>query len=130
MSRFLLDTHVFLWAIAEPKMLSTRARNAITKLENELFVSAVTAYELSYKHRLGKLPAGDAIVNSFSRQIAHLDASEIDVSATHAVAAGQLGWSHRDPFDRLLAAQAMIEGMTLVTDDERLHGYEPLTTFW
>jgi PIN domain nuclease of toxin-antitoxin system len=76
------------------------------------------------------LPAGDAIVNSFSHQVAHLEASEIDLSATHAVAAGQLAWSHRDPFDRLLAAQAMIEGMTLVTDDQRLHGYEPLTTFW
>jgi PIN domain nuclease of toxin-antitoxin system len=129
-SRLLLDTHVFLWAIAEPKMLSTKARNAITKLENDVFVSAVTAYELSYKHRLGKLPGGDAIVNSFSRQVAHLEASEIDISATHAVAAGQLGWEHRDPCDRLLAAQAMTEGMTLVTDDVRLHGYEPLATLW
>ncbi len=99
-------------------------------MENDLFVSTVTAYELAYEHRQGKPPAGDAIVNSFSRLVSRLEASEIDISATHAVAAGQLSWSHRDPCDRLLAAQAMIEGMTLVTDDERLHSYEPLTPFW
>ncbi len=97
MSRFLLDTHVFLWAIAEPKRLSTKARNAIVKLENELFVSAITAYEMSYQHRQGKLPAGDAIVNSFGRQVSHLEATEIELSATRCVTAGQLNWGHRDP---------------------------------
>ncbi|HEY9355642.1 MAG TPA: type II toxin-antitoxin system VapC family toxin, partial [Arthrobacter sp.] len=55
MTRLLLDTHVFIWAISEPKRLSTKARNAIVKLENQVYVSPVTAYELSYKHRQGKL---------------------------------------------------------------------------
>jgi PIN domain nuclease of toxin-antitoxin system len=130
MTHLLLDTHVFLWAIAEPKRLSSKARNAITKLENSVFVSPVTAYELSYKHRLGKLPSGDAIVSSFSRQVAHLFASELSISAPHALAAGQLIWNHRDPFDRMLAAQAMVEGMTLVTADENLQGYAPVLTLW
>jgi PIN domain nuclease of toxin-antitoxin system len=62
MMRLLLDTHVFLWAVAEPKRLSSKARSSISKLENQVFVSPVTAYELSYKHRQGKLPAGAAIV--------------------------------------------------------------------
>jgi PIN domain nuclease of toxin-antitoxin system len=128
--RLLLDTHVFLWALAEPKKLSTKARNAITKLENSVYVSPMTAYELSYKHHQGKLPAGAAIVASFGRQVAHLYASELSVSAPHALAAGQLDWEHKDPFDRILAAQAMVEGLTLVTADQDLHAFEPVTTLW
>ncbi|WP_104063240.1 type II toxin-antitoxin system VapC family toxin [Arthrobacter sp. 4R501] len=128
--RLLLDTHVFLWALAEPRKLSTKARNAITKLENSVYVSPMTAYELSCKHHQGKLPAGAAIVASFGRQVAHLYASELSISAPHALAAGQLDWEHKDPFDRILAAQAMVEGLTLVTADEELHAFEPVTTLW
>ncbi|MDI3194754.1 type II toxin-antitoxin system VapC family toxin [Pseudarthrobacter sp. AL07] len=128
--RLLLDTHVFLWALAEPKKLSTKARNAITKLENSVYVSPMTAYELSFKHHQGKLPSGAAIVASFGRQVAHLYASELAISAPHAVAAGQLDWEHKDPFDRILAAQAMVEGLTLVTADQELHAFEPVTTLW
>jgi PIN domain nuclease of toxin-antitoxin system len=130
MTQLLLDTHTFLWAISEPKRLSSKARNAIAKLENTVHVSPVTAYELSFKHQLGRLPGGDAIVNSFSRQVAHLYASELPVSTEHALAAGQLQWEHRDPFDRMLAAQAMVEGMTLVTADEALQEYGPLASLW
>lgn len=128
--RLLLDTHVFLWALAEPKKLSTKARNAITKLENSVYVSPMTAYELSFKHHQGKLPSGAAVVASFGRQVAHLYASELAISAPHALAAGQLDWEHKDPFDRILAAQAMVEGLTLVTADQELHAFEPLTTLW
>ncbi|WP_255470926.1 type II toxin-antitoxin system VapC family toxin [Pseudarthrobacter sp. B4EP4b] len=130
MMRLLLDTHVFLWAVAEPKRLSTKARNSITKLENQIFVSPVTAYELSSKHRQGKLPFGAAIVTSFGRQIAHLYASELAVSSPHTLAAGQLDWDHKDPFDRMLAAQAMVEGLTLVTADEDLQAFGPVATLW
>ncbi len=130
MTRLLLDTHVFIWAISEPRRLSTKARNAIVKLENQVFVSPVTAYELSYKHHQGKLPSGAAIVTSFARQVAHLLASELPVSAPHALAAGQLDWDHRDPFDRILAAQSIVEGLTLVTADEDLHAFESVTTLW
>lgn len=128
--RLLLDTNVFLWALAEPKKLSTKARNAISKLENSVYVSPVTAYELSYKHHQGKLPSGAAIVASFGRQVAHLYATELTVSAPHALAAGQLEWEHKDPFDRILAAQAMVEGLTLVTADQDLQAFAPATTLW
>jgi len=130
MMRLLLDTHVFLWAVAEPKRLSSKARSSITKLENQIFVSPVTAYELSYKHRQGKLPSGTAIVTSFGRQVAHLYASELAVSSPHTLAAGQLDWDHKDPFDRILAAQAMVEGLTLVTADEDLQAFDPVATLW
>jgi len=129
-TQLLLDTHVFLWAIAEPKRLSSKARSTITRLENQVYVSPVTAYELSYKHRQGKLPSGAALVASFGRQIAHLYASELSISAPHALAAGQLEWGHKDPFDRLLAAQAMVEGFTLVTADEDLQAFGPVATLW
>lgn len=128
--RLLLDTNVFLWALAEPKKLSTKARNAISKLENSVYVSPVTAYELSYKHHQGKLPSGAAIVASFGRQVAHLYATELTLSAPHALAAGQLEWEHKDPFDRILAAQAMVEGLTLVTADQDLQAFAPATTLW
>lgn len=128
--RLLLDTNVFLWALAEPKKLSTKARNAISKLENSVYVSPVTAYELSYKHHQGKLPSGAAVVASFGRQVAHLYATELTVSAPHALAAGQLEWEHKDPFDRILAAQAMVEGLTLVTADQDLQAFAPVTTLW
>lgn len=128
--QLLLDTHVFLWALADPKRLSSKAKNSVAKLENQVYVSPVTAYELSYKHRQGKLPPGAAIVTSFARQVAHLYASELTVTAPHALAAGQLDWDHKDPFDRLLAAQAMVEGFTLVTADENLQAFEPVATLW
>lgn len=128
--RLLLDTNVFLWALAEPKKLSTKARNAISKLENSVYVSPVTAYELSYKHHQGKLPSGAAIVASFGRQVAHLYATELTLSAPHTLAAGQLEWEHKDPFDRILAAQAMVEGLTLVTADQDLQAFAPVTTLW
>ncbi|MGO4189136.1 type II toxin-antitoxin system VapC family toxin [Pseudarthrobacter sp. TAF60_1] len=130
MIQLLLDTHVFLWSISEPKRLSSKARNAISKLENQVYVSPVTAYELSYKHRQGKLPSGAAIVTSFARQVAHLYASELPISAPHTLAAGQLDWEHKDPFDRILAAQAMVEGFTLVTADEDLQAFDPVPTLW
>lgn len=128
--RLLLDTHVFLWAIAEPKRLSSKARSAVSKLENQVYVSPVTAYELSFKHRQGKLPSGAAIVSSFGRQIAHLYASELPVSSPHTLAAGQLDWPHKDPFDRIIVAQAMVEGLTLVTADEDLLGFQAVATLW
>ncbi|GGH97042.1 type II toxin-antitoxin system VapC family toxin [Arthrobacter liuii] len=128
--RLLLDTHVFLWAVAEPKRLSSKARSSIGKLENQVYVSPVTAYELSYKHHLGRLPYAAALITSFGRQVAHLYATELAVTSPHTLAAGQLDWEHKDPFDRMLAAQAMVEGLTLVTADEDLQAFGPVATLW
>lgn len=130
MTRLLLDTNVFLWAVAEPKRLSSKARSSITKLENQVHVSPVTAYELLYKHHQGKLPSGAALITSFARLVAHLYASELAISSPHTLAAGQLDWDHKDPFDRMLAAQAMVEGLTLVTADENLQAFGPVATLW
>jgi PIN domain nuclease of toxin-antitoxin system len=82
-----------------------------------LLVSTVSAFELSTKARLGKLDAAKPVLLAYAQYLDELGATELAVTSRHALVAGQLDWSHRDPFDRLLAAQALLEDATLVTRD-------------
>lgn len=118
--RLLLDTHAFLWAAAEPGELSTKARRAISSSENELFVSAVSAWEIATKFRLGKLPGAGVVVENFSTIVHNLRASDLPMTCAHALPAGGYAQAHQDPFDRMLAAQAEIEGLALVSKDRAL----------
>lgn len=127
--KLLLDTHVLVWRATEPDRIGPSARAAISDLGNELFVSSVSAWELATKHRLGKLPSGDVIVAGFAAQLRVLGAQELSVNVEHALLAGGLAVDHRDPFDRMLAAQALVEGAALVTSD-RAFGAFPITTLW
>ncbi len=115
--RLLLDTHVLLWAFRDPGRLSRHARELLIDPANELLVSAVSPWEISTKHRLGKLPGAEALLLRFADHLAELGAGELPITHRHAVTAGGMMWAHRDPFDRMLTAQAMLEGMPLVTDD-------------
>ncbi|HEU0196453.1 MAG TPA: type II toxin-antitoxin system VapC family toxin [Nevskiaceae bacterium] len=115
--RLLLDTHAFVWAVGQPDKLSARARKAIADGRNELFGSAASAWEVSTKFRLGKLPHAAAIVWDFGGVLVKLQSVDLPVSATHALCAGAYPQAHRDPFDRMLAAQAEVEGLTLVSRD-------------
>lgn len=115
--RLLLDTHALLWTLADPGKLSGTARSAIEDRGNELWVSAASAWELATKYRLGKLPNAQVLVLGYAEHLARLDARELAVSSRHALDAGSLNWEHRDPFDRMLAAQAMVESAALVTAD-------------
>jgi PIN domain nuclease of toxin-antitoxin system len=83
----------------------------------ELLVSASSAWEIATKHRLGKLPDATPIVLSYARNLDRLGAHELPISSRHALAAGDLAWDHRDPFDRILAAQSILDGLPLVTSD-------------
>ncbi|GAA1048728.1 type II toxin-antitoxin system VapC family toxin [Arthrobacter russicus] len=130
MTSYLCDTQVLIWALTSPKLLSVKARNAILKADHEIWVSAASAYEIAFKYQVGKLPAVEPLISSFSRQVANLRASELAVDSTHAIEAGRLDWQHRDPFDRILLAQATIEGLTLITADDTLRDFAPLNTFW
>ncbi len=116
--RLLLDTHVLLWALAEPGRLSDAARSAIADRRNDIWVSAASTWELATKYRLGKFPAAQVLVLGYVEHLARLDAHELAVSSRHALDAGLLNWEHRDPFDRMLAAQAMVESASLVTADK------------
>lgn len=115
--RALLDTHVLLWALMEPAKLSPRAREILKDAANTVLVSPASAWEIATKHRLGRLPEAESVVRGYRRHLATLMATEVPITSEHALLAGSLGAEHRDPFDRMLAAQALVEGVSLVTAD-------------
>ena len=113
----MLDTHALLWWWKDDPRLSKRAATAITDPATTVLVSAASAWEIATKHRIGKLPGAESAVRKFSELIIADGFSHLAVSYQHALKAGGFDIEHRDPFDRMLAAQAIIEGATLVTDD-------------
>ncbi|MFH8250919.1 type II toxin-antitoxin system VapC family toxin [Microbacterium sp. B2969] len=116
--RLLLDTHALLWAVGAPARLSAEARELLEDRANELVVSSASAWEVATKFRLGKLPDAAVLVDDWAGVIGRLGAVEIAISARHALYAGSLVWEHRDPFDRVLAAQSVLESIPLVSADE------------
>ena len=117
--RLLLDTHVVLWWLANDASLGEEAKEGISAPGSSVFVSAATAWEISIKQALGKLDAPSDLV----RQIELNRFEPLPVTVSHAYAAGSLPRYHEDPFDRVLVAQAMAEGLTLVTRDPRIGLY-------
>jgi PIN domain nuclease of toxin-antitoxin system len=118
--RVLLDTHALLWAAAYDELLSSRARHLIQPQRNEVFVSAVSAWEIATKFRLGKLPKAQALVDDFVPSIQSAGYVPLPISLEHALRAGRLTPDHKDPFDRMLAAQAIHEDLALISNDEQL----------
>lgn len=114
----LLDTHAFLWWLAGDLKLSRRARAAITRAEEEVLVSAASAWEIATKFRLGKLPGAAVIVNDIAGAIASQSFTTLSVTVVHAQRAGLLAGDHRDPFDRMLIAQARSEDLTLISNEK------------
>ncbi len=116
----LLDTHVLLWWLSDDKMLGAKARAAIANPDVQVFVSAASAWEISIKMTLGKLDAPENLEEA-------LDTSgftPLPITIDHALAAGRLPEHHRDPFDRMLIAQAQLERLTLVTHDGAFGHYD------
>ena len=113
MARFLLDTHVVLWALGEPGKLRRPARTALEDAQNEVFVSVVSGWEIAIKRALGKLEAPDDLEGAIRMQ----GFEPLLMTFRHAEQAGGLPPHHRDPFDRMLVAQSQVEGLVLVTRD-------------
>ncbi|BBH16554.1 twitching motility protein PilT [Nocardioides baekrokdamisoli] len=126
---YLLDTHALVWALTAPEKLSARAREVITDLGNELAVSAASAWELSTKVRLGKWPEADLLLDGFAAHVRRLRAAPLAISIDDSLAAGRLAWVHRDPFDRMLVAQAASRGITIITMDRAIADYA-VSTLW
>jgi PIN domain nuclease of toxin-antitoxin system len=120
-SQLLLDTHVFLWWLADSPKLKREARSAIAEASALVHVSAVSIWEIAIKARLGKVDTG---TKHLDREIAANGFSELKISAEHAQAAGNLPLHHDDPFDRMLIAQGQLEGLTIVTHDEAFSAYK------
>ncbi len=119
MQRLLLDTHALLWALDDDDALDEAARNAIVDPRNDVFVSAISIWEISIKRSLGKLKAPGDLISAVEAS----GFQELAVTCVHADHAGNLPPHHRDPFDRMLVAQAQVEGLTIVTHDRVIAKY-------
>jgi len=118
--RLLLDTHVLLWWLADDPKLGTNARELISNANNEIYVSAASSWEISIKKRNGKLTGPDNI----DRVVEQERFNKLPISLIHGEAAGQLPDHHKDPFDRMLIAQALKEKLTILTTDEKIQHYD------
>ena len=115
--RLLLDTHAFLWWVTNSAQLSRTARESIADPRHDILVSAASAWEIATKQRLGKLPGVPLASDRFHELVVLDGFSHLAVDHRHAVLAGTFDADHRDPFDRMLAAQCALERCTLVTLD-------------
>lgn len=121
MTPLLLDTHVVLWVISgDKKRIPSGVASLLEDQETDVLLSAVVIWEIAVKRSIGKLDAEDG----WLRAIGQLGFNALPVSAAHAAATESLPWHHRDPFDRLLVAQATVEGAALVTADSRIAAYD------
>ena len=127
--RLLIDTHVLIWWTSDQTKLPTSLNHRIAAQETEVFVSVVTPWEISIKMQSGKLNFDAAFLADFDTRIANMAFSPLAVTSAHGVAAGQLAGKHKDPFVRMLAAQALSEGLTLATLDPYFADFN-VPTIW
>ena len=122
--RVLLDTHAFLWWISDSEKLSTIARDAIADELNDVAVSAASAWEIATKFRIGKLPRCEAVALDVAGHIRSQGFEELAIGVADAERAGRLPGPHRDPFDRMLAAQAPARELPFISADPVFDGFD------
>jgi PIN domain nuclease of toxin-antitoxin system len=114
---YLIDTHILLWWIFDDPKLNLECRDIIRNPAHSILVSSVTAWEIATKYRIGKLPEAEEIVKDYPKILATAKFIELPVTSAHALRAGTLPILHRDPFDRMIMAQAELEKMPVITYD-------------
>ena len=122
--RVLVDTHCWLWQLGEPHRLGQQARTVLSSPENEVFFSAASAWEIVIKHTLGRLSLPSPPAEYIPSRMAALGNLSLPVAQTHVLRVAALPLHHKDPFDRVLIAQALVEGLTLITVDPVMRMYE------
>lgn len=127
--KVLLDTHALLWALVEPDKLSQAATEIIEASQNTIVVSAASAWEVAIKFDLGRLPEARMVIEGYQEHLRTLRAVELAISSIHAIKAGTLKAKHRDPFDRVLVAQALVEGLAIVSKDQAFAEFG-VVTIW
>jgi PIN domain nuclease of toxin-antitoxin system len=127
--KLLLDTHAIVWWLVNSRKLSDRARAVIADPANTIYISAASAWEIATKVRLGKWPEAAALVGAFDAIMEANGFEALAISVHHAIHAGTLHAAHPDPFDRMLAAQAELEGVDLVTADPAFAEFD-VRTIW
>lgn len=127
--KVLLDTHAFLWWITDSEELSERARTLFEDAENELFLSAASAWEIAIKARLGRIEFTDPPAHVIPEQMAINAIQSLPVQMSHALQTFHLPERHRDPFDRMLVAQSQVEALPILTKDPLIAQYA-VETIW
>ena len=122
--KLLLDTHTFLWWITDDPQLSTKARELIGDGHNILYWSAASSWEVSIKYAFGRMPLPEAPEQFLPAEIEKNRLESLPIIDAHAFQAGQLPHHHRDPFDRMLVAQAQVESLALLSNDQQLNHYD------
>ena len=122
--RVLLDTHAFLWWIADSEKLSAAALEVIVDDSNDIAVSAASAWEIATKFRIGKLPGCEAVALDVGSHIRRQGFEELAIGVADAERAGRLPGPHRDPFDRMLAAQALARQLPFISADPVFDGFD------
>ncbi len=122
--RLLLDTHALLWWLADDDSLSPAARRLIERPSNTVLVSAVSAWEIAVKVGLGKLPGAEELAGDFVGYLTREGFEQLGISAEHGIRAGLLPGPHKDPFDRMLAAQCHAENIPLISNDTIFDSYK------
>lgn len=118
--KILLDTHTLLWATLAPAFLSRKASSAIKDESNTILVSAASAWEIATKVRIGKLPGAEKLEKEFLEVMAIAGYTLLPIDAASALRAGHFTGDHRDPFDRIIAAQALAEDIPILSKDSKL----------
>ncbi len=121
--KLLLDTHIFLWWLFDDLRLSGTLRDTIGAIDNTILISSASVWEIATKFRLGKLPEASAVAENVPAWIDKAGFKPLSVSPLHAQLAGEWKLPHRDPFDRMLAAQAKLEHVSLATVDRALFDF-------
>lgn len=115
---YLIDTHIFLWWLFNDPKLDTTCRDIIRNPAHRIFVSSVSAWEIATKYRIGKLPEAKQLVEQYSQILHQAKFIELAITSAHALRAGSLPITHRDPFDRMIMAQAELESLPVITYDK------------
>jgi PIN domain nuclease of toxin-antitoxin system len=121
--KVLLDTHALLWAVLAHKSLSKKASRTVSDLGNEVFVSAASAWEIATKVRLGRLPMAEKLEANFLEDMRTAGYGLREVTVADGLRAGRLVGDHQDPFDRMIAAQALNDDIAVISADEKLDGF-------
>jgi PIN domain nuclease of toxin-antitoxin system len=122
--KLLLDTQCWLWWFAQPNRLNNEAITQIADEANELWLSVASIWEIAIKVSLGKLPIPDPLASYIPRRMSQLGTRPLEIKASHVIQLASLPLHHRDPFDRMLIAQAQLEELTLVTADSMFNQYD------
>lgn len=115
----LLDTHTLLWLVSAPSEVDASALAVLTDPNTSLWVTAASAWEIAIKTRLGRLN-GEALLSAWTDVIADMSTNELAIEPADAILAGRLPWEHKDPFDRVIVAQALRHNLTIVTRDKKI----------